>query len=331
MNKFTHFIGIDVSKEYFDVVFMKQKKESTHNQFINSNKGIKQFIKWIKTFDCTSENTLICLEHTGIYGNLITSHLHLKGFKVWIEMSLRIIKNSGVQRGKNDKIDAERIALYALKNQEEAVIFNPQKREIEKIKKLISLRERLVNYRASLKKIAKEFKDFDLELSKLTDKYQKNTLKGIEKDLQKIENQLDELIKTDEKLNTTFKNITSVSGVGKVTALLLICLTNEFQNFENPRQLACYAGVVPFEYSSGKSVKLKTRVHFMANKKLKKVLHMCALTASKNDPELHQYFERKVKEGKNKILVLNNIRNKIIHRICACVRDNRTYIKKEIA
>ncbi|MBC8884295.1 IS110 family transposase [Flavobacterium piscinae] len=83
------------------------------------------------------------------------------------------------------------------------------------------------------------------------------------------------MIKLDEKLSNIFEKATSVTGVGKVTALFLICYTNEFTMYETPRQLACYCGVVPFEYTSGKSVRAKPRVHFMANKKLKKQLHMC--------------------------------------------------------
>ncbi|WP_375605773.1 transposase [Flavobacterium davisii] len=125
-----------------------------------------------------------------------------------------------------------------------------------------------------------------------------------------------------------FEKATSVVGIGKVTALLLICFTNEFTMYENPRQLACYCGVVPFEYSSGKSVRAKPKVHYMANKTLKKQLHMCALSSITAKGELKDYFERKVAEGKNKMLVINNIRNKLIHRVCACVRNNKLYERK---
>ena len=55
---------------------------------------------------------------------------------------------------------------------------------------------------------------------------------------------------------------------------------------------------------------------------------MCALSSISAKGELKDYFERKVAEGKNKMLVINNIRNKLIHRICACVRDNKIYDRK---
>lgn len=333
MSKFKHFLGIDVSKEYFDaVVILDGNKEKTiHNQFVNDYKGIKTLCKWLKEQGATSENTLVCLEHTGMYGKLIIKYLMVYRFSLWVEMSLKIIRSIGVQRGKNDKVDAERIAYYAMKNVEEAVIFNAPRKEVDKIRNLLSLREKLITTKASLLRNVKELKSFDLEVAKLSERLQKSTVKGIDLDLKNIEKQLDEIIDKDENLSKIFTLATSVIGIGKVTALFLICFTNEFTMYINPRQLACYAGVVPFEHTSGKSVRSKPKVHYMANKKLKKQLHMCALSAITSDPELKHYFNRKVEEGKNKMLVINNVRNKLVHRVCACVRENKIFEKRFIA
>lgn len=333
MNKFKHFLGIDVSKDYFDaVVLVAGKKENAiHNQFSNDLKGIKSLVVWLKEQDADFENTLVCLEHTGMYGKLIVKYLTVYKFTIWVEMSLKIIRSIGVQRGKNDKLDAERIAYYAMKNVDEAQIFTTPRKEIEKIRNLLSLREKLVETQTHLKRNAKELSQFDKEVAKFSATLQKNTLKGIALDLKSIEKQLDTIIKEDENLSRIFKLTTSVIGVGKVTALFLICFTNEFTMYATPRQLACYTGVVPFEYTSGKSVRAKPKVHYMANKKLKKQLHMCALSAITSDPELKHYFERKVGEGKSKMLVINNIRNKLVHRICACIRNNKAFEKRQVA
>lgn len=333
MSKFKNFLGIDVSKEYFDAVIILDgiKEKPVHNQFVNDKEGINSLYKWLKNQGAISENTLVCLEHTGMYGKLITKHLIAYNFSVWVEMSLRIIKSIGVQRGKNDKVDAERIAYYAMKNADEATIYKAPSKTVDRIKRLSSLREKLVATRKSLMVTVKELKTFDSELAKFSDSYQKSTLKGIEKDIKKIEVQLDTLINEDENISHIFKNITSVPGIGKVTALLLICFTNEFSMYSTPRKLACYAGVVPFERTSGKSIRSRPRVHYMANKSLKKQLHMCALSSLKSDPEIKAYYQRKVAEGKSKMLVINNIRNKLIHRICACIRDDKTYEKRLLA
>jgi transposase len=333
MSKFKHFLGIDVSKEYFDAVVILDgnKEKSIHSQFVNDYKGIKSLCKWLKEQGSTFENTLVCLEHTGMYGKLIIKYLMIYKFSLWVEMSFKIIRSIGVQRGKNDKVDAERIAFYAMKNLEEANIYRAPRTEINKMRNLLSLRDKLVTTRASLLRNVKELKSFDLEVAKLSEKLQKSTIKGIDLDLKNIEKQLDKIINEDESLSKFFAITTSVTGIGKVTALFLICFTNEFTMYRTPRQLACYAGVVPFEYTSGKSVRSKPKVHYMANKKLKKQLHMCALSAITSDPELKRYFKRKVEEGKNKMLVINNVRNKLIHRICACVRENKIFEKRQVA
>jgi transposase len=333
MSKFKHFLGIDVSKEYFDAVVILDgnKEKSIHSQFVNDYKGIKSLCKWLKEQGSTFENTLVCLEHTGMYGKLLIKHLMIEKFSLWVEMSLKIIRSIGVQRGKNDKVDAERIAYYAMKNVEEAVIFNAPRKEIDKIRNLLSLREKLVTTKASLLRNVKELKAFDLEVARLSEKLQKSTIKGIDLDLKNIEKQLDKTINDDENISRIFTLVTSVIGIGKVTALFLICFTNEFTMYSTPRQLACYAGVVPFEHTSGKSVRSKSKVHYMANKKLKKQLHMCALSAITSDPELKHYFNRKVEEGKNKMLVINNVRNKLVHRVCSCVRENKIFEKRQVA
>lgn len=100
-----------------------------------------------------------------------------------------------------------------------------------------------------------------------------------------------------------------------------------FKAFEDPRQLACYCGIVPFAKRSGTSLKGRPHVSHMANKKLKTLLHMCALNAVKYDPYLKLYYERKLEEGKHKMNVLNNVRNKLIHRICAVITSGQEYDK----
>ncbi len=333
MNKFKHFLGIDVSKDFFDaVILLNSKKESPiHSQFENSYKGIKALNKWLKDMNATNDNTLVCLEHTGIYGKLIIKYLLSFGFSLWVEMSLKIIRSIGVQRGKSDKLDAGRIAHYAMKNVEQAVLYKAPSEAVEKIRKLLSLRDKLIITKAGLLKNLKELETFDKDLAKLSKQSQKNTIKGIEKDLKNIESQLNELVKADENLNKIYRQATSVPGIGRVTALFLVVFTNEFTMYTTPRQLACYCGVVPFEYTSGKSVRSRPKVHYMANKKMKKQLHMCALSAVTYDPEMKAYYERKVNEGKSKMLVINNVRNKLVHRVCACIRENRIYKVKETA
>lgn len=129
----------------------------------------------------------------------------------------------------------------------------------------------------------------------------------------------------------TFKRltrlVTSVEGVGIVTCCELLVRTNEFTAFSNAKKIACTAGVAPYEHTSGTSIRGKTRVSHKAHKGLKTLLHLCALASISMEGQMRKYFDRKVAEGKPKMLVINAIRNKLLHRIFAVVRDDVMYEK----
>jgi transposase len=173
-----------------------------------------------------------------------------------------------------------------------------------------------------------EFEDRgDLAMAKLLTKSMKKTLTALNKDLATVESQIMEIVGQDENLKQLYKIITSVVGIGFVTAINLMVHTHGFSVMNDARKLACYCGVAPFEYSSGSSIRGKTKVHNMANKKIKCNLHMASITAVKHDAELKQYYERKVAEGKNKMSVLNAVKSKLLARVVSCVNNQKMYVR----
>jgi transposase len=193
-------------------------------------------------------------------------------------------------------------------------------------KHLVSLRNRLIRVKNQLKVSLKETADFaeKTTVKQISGLY-KASLRAIEKDLAKTTKAIQVLISSDQQLNHLFNLITSVDGIGDVTATEIILTTNEFKDIKEGKRFAAYAGVVPYEHQSGSSIRGKNRVSKMANQSVKTLLHMAALVAMRYNQELKQYYERKLAEGKNKMLVINAIRNKLVLRIFACVRDNRPY------
>ncbi len=165
-------------------------------------------------------------------------------------------------------------------------------------------------------------------MARLLEKSINKSIHAIDKDLQKIEAEILSLINKDESLRKLYLLVTSVVGIGFVTAINLIIYTNEFTSFNDSRKLACYCGVAPFPYQSGTSIRGKTRVHSMANKKLKSNLHMASLSAVKLDYDLKIYYERKVAEGKSKLSVLNAVKCKMLARVVACVNKQKVYVKR---
>lgn len=334
-NEFSNFVGIDVSKKTLDAVFLfnKEIKKSIHQQFSNDEKGIKKMLGFVKKQKgVDDENTLFCFEHTGIYGRKLSYTLFEKQWCVWVEMPVAILRSMGLQRGKSDKVDAKRIAMYAMKNNEQAKLWEAPRKEVATLRQLLATRESLINGLKALTMPIKECKETgNKELAEIMKKSIKNTVKAMGKDIEKINAAIDELIKNDEPLFRLFNLLMSIPGIGKITSAELICFTNEFKSYTEAKQLACYCGVAPFEHSSGSSVRGKTRVNNMANKSLKTKLHLCAMSAIQHDAELKTYFERKVKEGKNKMSVINAVRNKLVHRITAVVKRQTPFIYKNVA
>lgn len=105
--------------------------------------------------------------------------------------------------------------------------------------------------------------------------------------------------------------------MGLVLAAYLMVKTAAFTRFPTPRALACQAGVVPYEHTSGTSVKGKPHVSHHADKPLESLLHMAAIGMVRLPCALQAYYQRNVAEGKPEMVVLNAMRNKIIHRIYA--------------
>ncbi len=216
--------------------------------------------------------------------------------------------------------------MYAYKNREEVKLWTPQRKELQKLKQLTGVRKRLMKSINILTVIFGEEAFYGTEIMKLTKQSTKASVKALREDLKGINKAILEIIKQDDRLNELFKLVTSVHSVGQVTATQIIIATNEFKSITEGKKFACYCGVVPFEHTSGTSIRGKTRVSKMANMDLKKSLHMAALSAIHYKGELQDFFFRKVAEGKNKMSVLNAVRNKIVLRVFACVRDNSKQI-----
>lgn len=166
-------------------------------------------------------------------------------------------------------------------------------------------------------------------LEKLKDRDAKR-IEVLEKDLKEVESEIQQVITAHQELKKVFNRIVSIPGVGKVLAWNLIARTNNFKKISDPRKLSCYAGLAPFAHQSGTSIRGKSRVSPLADKQLKTLFHMAAMVAVRYDKELQHYYERKVKEGKSKMTVLNAVRNKIAHRICAVVNQKKMFIPIEV-
>ena len=314
-------IGIDVSKASLDICVCLDQTEE-HFTIENKVSGIKKFFSKFKL----QNEVLVAMENTGRYNWSLYEVLAESCFKIYVIPPLHLKRSLGLARGKNDVVDARRIAWFTNKHYEELRLWNAPRKELKQLKVLLTERNQRVKIKRQLRCNQKDYalmKSIELDQALMGSNL--NLIKFVDEQIDHIEAQIEALIKSDEQLNKLAMLIRSVPGVGKILCWMMLAKTNEFNDVVSPRKMACYAGVAPFEHQSGTSVRRRPRVSVFADKALKSALHLGAMSAIRLNNDLGTYYKRKVEEGKNKMSVLNAVRNKIIHRIYAVVKNQKVY------
>jgi len=230
--------------------------------------------------------------------------------------------------GKSDAVDARRIAEYAYRFRDQMRLWEPPRQIVQQLSYLSAVRQRLIQvYNLLAVPLAEQESFVSTSLQKKLQATSKKSLVALKDGQKAIDSQISALIDGDGRLKKLFELIVSVPGVGPTTATEMLVASNEMKSITDPKKMACQAGVAPFVYSSGTSVRGKTRVSHQAQKRLKSLFHLGAMSAIRIKGEIQDHYQRKGSEGKNKMLVLNAVRNKLIHRIYAVVKRGEKYDK----
>jgi transposase len=314
------FIGIDISSKTLDIC-LKTDGVPQYFTINNEAKAIRSFFK-----KYAAEYPVIAMENTGHYNWSLLEVLSELKSSIYVLAPLHLKKSLGLSRGKNDKIDSLRICNFIEKNELECKQWKPSSIAIRKLKVLLAERESRARIKGQLLRQQHDYKlmksiALDKELMKLS----KKLIEAIDGQIKKIEFDIEQNIMTDSSLKEKAELIRSVPGVGKVVSWMMIAKTEGFTAISDPRKMACYCGVVPFDHQSGTSIRHRSRVSVFADKKMKSLLHLAAMSAIRLNNDLGKYYKRKVDQGKNKMSVLNAVRNKIIHRIFAVIKNQTMY------
>lgn len=314
------FIGIDISSKTLDICLKIDGKVQYFN-IQNEPKAIRSFFK-----KYTEAGAVVAMENTGRYNWHLFEVLQGMELSVYVLAPIHLKKSLGLARGKNDKIDSLRICSFIEKNEQDCKPWEQSPLSVRKLKVLLTERESRVKIKGQLARQQHDYKlmktiGMDKDLLKLN----KKLIEAIDIQIKKIESYIEQNIQDDIELREKATLIRSVPGVGKVVSWMMIAKTDGFTSISDPRKMACYCGVVPFDHQSGTSIKYRPRVSVFADKKMKSVLHLAAMSAIRLNNQLRIYYLRKVEEGKNKMSVLNAVRNKIIHRMFAVIKNQTIY------
>lgn len=318
-------IGIDVSKLTLDVFI-----HSLNFHFVVSNDpdGYSKLLQVIwQKLPGKKDNLFLCFEDTGKYSLPLCIFLNAEKIDFILASALDIKRSMGLVRGKSDKKDAKIIALYAWRKRDELKPTIIPAASIIRMKQLLSLRNKLVkhkkSYQNSMTDVHDYFKEGD---SKLYLDINKHIIKSINTEIAKIEKEIDTIIKTDDKIKNNYKILKTVPGIGKIIAFYLIAYTHNFTKFETARKFCCYCGIAPFENTSGTSIKGRTKVNPLANKMIKALLNMGAMSAIQNYKEFKTYYNNRLNHGHSKMSTLNIVRNKIVFRAFSVVKRGTAYV-----
>lgn len=315
MTKVEKVAGIDISKDFLDVCIITKQGER-QSRFTNDSKGFEQLKTWI------SEGTHCVMEVTGPYYLRVATYLHLKGFTVSVVNPLVIKRFSQMRliRAKTDKADARMIALYGLS--EGLQLWSVPDDCIITLQQLDAISEQLSKQHTALQNQLEAFAHSG-RMQKQVKQFLLKAIRATEKQRECIEKQMNDLI--IGHYSEMMANLTSIPGVGKKTAMVLIVLTGGFKKFASAKQLSAYVGLAPRIFQSGSSVKGKSRICKMGMSRIRALLYLCAWSAKRYNKACRDLYERLITKGKARKAALIAVTNKLLKQAFAIANSNQPY------
>ena len=318
-------VGIDISKKDFDVRVHTSK---AYEKFTNDKQGFKKMLKWVYKLSAFSkEDIFFIFEHTGLYSYQLAVHLTEQEIPFAMLPGLEIKRTLGMARGKNDKVDATRIAKYGYLRRGELTSYSMASKELQELGSLFTLRQRLVRQKAGFVTSCGEIKRVKIKKDNTTEfAINESMIKILAKKIAKIEDRMEQIVMGEPELKRLYKLVISIKGIGPQNAYIMLITTQAFTKFKTWRQYASYSGVAPFPYQSGTSIRGKTRVSHLANKVVKALLTSAAKSAISHDAELKIFYKKKINQGKTDAVVTNIIRCKLLARVFAVVKRGTPFV-----
>ena len=322
-------VGIDISKEKCNLCYRQGLVIVLEEECANDVKALKKAFKAAtKAIGVTVDDILVCAEYTGRYIYPLTVACQELDIYLWMDDPTRIKNSFGIIRGKNDVIDAARIAEYAFRYNDKAVRYAIADDALVSMKNLLADREfLLVDKKRYQTQITDQKKymapgDFKHKSSRW-----RKVIKTIEEQIAAIDAEIEGIIAADPVLTRQKELLKSVDGIGDRIAINMIAITGGFTRFKDARHFCSFAGLAPYKYDSGSSVRSKAKISKRANQTMKALLHLSAVNVATRmkEGEYKEYYERKLKEGKHVMSVINVIRAKLVHRMFSVIRRDELY------
>ncbi len=296
-------IGIDVSKAKLDVCALFEGK--TRKKIVeNSESGFKQLQSWISKNNIESPH--ICMESTGCYSEGVAEFFHNLGFKVSIVNPLRIraFRKSCLIRQKTDKIDALLIAEFC--RMHNPSFWNPKSSDV---KELHEIDNRIESLKIELNRASNAL---EKKLPKFVQKSIKSEINFLNKQIEKLEQEIQKIIERNAELKQKFELLTDIKGVGEKTALAILTSMPDVSNFKKSGQFTAFVGVTPSHKESGTSVKGKSHISKIGTQSVRKTLYMSAINVKNYNPHFQKFVQKLQRKGKPPKVIICAVMRKLI-------------------
>jgi len=323
------FLGVVVSRNKLDFCLLYQNKVLKQGYSLNETGTIKLMVSSIlKEFNLSNKQILICAEHAGKYNYPLIYVCESDKYVLWLENPNKIkFYCSGLQQGKNYKLNPKQIAVYASCNADSRNLGKQPVSEVEHLKQLYNELEMLEDDCEKLKSQLFDQRNymseevFNLNANRLI-----VLIKGLQDAIITVEKEIKCIFVDNIYLSKQLELLTSINGIERKVALKMVVETDAFTRFENCRQFCSHVGLAPAHKDNKAGQNLQALNHAYHDKGIKTLLNQAAMSIiKKNDSELKNYYIRKVNEGKDEKVVINAIRVKLVARMFAVIKNNQKY------
>ena len=302
-------VGIDVSKDRLDVAVAPS---GLVFQVANTQAGIDDLVSRLEPVGVE----VVALEATGGFETAAVAGLSAAGLAVVVvnPAQVRAYAHAIGRRAKTDPIDAAVIAAYVAATKPE---LRPLKdAETQALSALVGRRRQIVQM------IVAEENREKMVLAKEAQKSIKRLLTALRRELESLDRDLDAHIRKSPVWRVRETLLTSVPGVGPATARTLLAEMPELGSLDR-RRIASLAGLAPFTRQSG-TWKGKSFIGG-GRGKVRAVLFMAALVASRHNPVLKAFRDRLVAAGKPKIVAVVATMRKLLTILNAIIRGEKPW------
>jgi transposase len=310
-------LGIDVSKRTFNVTLLVGGKEKS-KKFSNDAVGFEELQEWLKEW--APDGVHACMEATGRYYEALGEFLYSAGHLVSVVNPTRIkgYAQSELKRSKTDELDAGLIARFCQKHHPRP--WEPLATEVREVQEA----ERYLDALKGMRLQESNRLGSGLTCDAVKKAIEKH-IEQIDSEIAEIEKWLKEQLKKHERLTEHYKLITSVIGIGNVTAFTWLGEIGYGDNFELTRQLESFAGLTIKKNQSGTSVRGRERLSKVGNHYLRKALFMPAMCAMQHNPVIRSFAERLRERGKPPKVIVGAVMRKLVRIIFAVVKSGRPF------